>query len=81
MSNIKEISQLTWKDLIERVSIEELVKYFEDADIITLVNWSYLVHFHEIYEKFLEIVMPKLKKRIERFILILQIVQNAVPKR
>lgn len=63
MSNIKDISRLTWNDLIERVSVDELVKYFEDADIITLVNWSYLVHFHEIYEKFLEIVMPKLKKR------------------
>ena len=48
MSNIKEISQLTWNDLIERVSIDEMVKYFEDADIITLVNWSYLVHFHDV---------------------------------
>ena len=63
MSNIKEISQLTWNDLIERVSIDEMVKYFEDADIITLVNWSYLVHFHEIYEKFFELVMPKLKNK------------------
>ena len=63
MSNIKEISRLTWNDLIERVSIDEMVKYFEEADIITLVNWSYLVHFHEIYEKFLELVMPKLKNK------------------
>jgi len=63
MSNIKEISQLRWEDLISRVSVDELVKHFEDADIITLVNWSYLVHFHEIYEKFLEIVMPKMKKK------------------
>lgn len=63
MSNIKEISRLTWNDLIQRISIEEMVKYFEEADIITLVNWSYLVHFHEIYEKFLELVMPKLKNK------------------
>lgn len=63
MSDIEKISQLRWSDLIERISIDDLVKIFDDADIITLVNWSYLVHFHEIYEKFLEIIMPKLSKR------------------
>lgn len=63
MSDIEKISQLTWNDLIERISIDEMVKLFEGADIITLVNWSYLVHFHEIYEKFLELVMPKLSKK------------------
>lgn len=63
MSDIEKISQLRWSDLIERVSIDELVEIFDDADIITLVNWSYLVHFHEIYEKFLEIVMPRLSKK------------------
>lgn len=63
MSDIEKISQLRWADLIERISIDDLVKYFDSADIITLVNWSYLVHFHEIYEKFLEIIMPKLSKK------------------
>lgn len=63
MSDIEKISQLRWSDLIERVSIDELVEHFEKADIITLVNWSYLVHFHEIYEKFLELVMPRLAKK------------------
>ncbi len=63
MSDIEKISQLRWSDLIERISVDELVEIFDDADIITLVNWSYLVHFHEIYEKFLETVMPRLKKR------------------
>ena len=63
MSDIEKISRLRWSDLIERISIDEMAAYFEDADIITLVNWSYLVHFHEIYEKFLEIVMPKLAKK------------------
>ncbi len=63
MSDIEKISKLRWCDLIERISIDELVEIFDDADIITLVNWSYLVHFHEIYEKFLELVMPRLSKR------------------
>ncbi len=63
MSDIEKISQLTWDDLIARISVEQLVEIFEDADIITLVNWSYLVHFHEIYEKFLACVMPKLKNK------------------
>ena len=63
MSDIEKISQLRWSDLIERISVDELVEIFDDADIITLVNWSYLVHFHEIYEKFYEIVMPKLSKK------------------
>ena len=63
MSDIEKISRLRWNDLIERVSVDDMVKYFDSADIITLVNWSYLVHFHEIYEKFLEIVMPKLSKK------------------
>lgn len=63
MSDIEKISRLKWSDLIERVSVDELVEIFDDADIITLVNWSYLVHFHEIYEKFLELVMPRLKKK------------------
>ena len=63
MSDIEKISRLRWSDLIERISIDEMVAYFEKADIITLVNWSYLVHFHEIYEKFLETVMPRLKKK------------------
>ena len=63
MSDIEKISRLRWSDLIERISIDEMAAYFEDADIITLVNWSYLVHFHEIYEKFLEKVMPRLKKK------------------
>ena len=63
MSNIEEISRLRWSDLISRVSVDELVELFDDADIITLVNWSYMVHFHEIYEKFLETVMPRLSKK------------------
>ncbi len=63
MSDIEKISRLRWDDLIERISIDEMVEIFDDADIITLVNWSYLVHFHEIYEKFLELVMPRLSKR------------------
>ena len=63
MSDIEKINQFRWADLIERVGVDALVEYFDDADIITLVNWSYLVHFHEIYEKFLEIVMPRLKKK------------------
>lgn len=63
MSDIEKISRLRWDDLIKRVSIDELVEYFDSADIITLVNWSYLVHFHEIYEKFLALVMPRLSKR------------------
>ncbi len=63
MSDVEKISQMRWNDLIERISIDELVERFNDADIITLVNWSYLVHFHEIYEKFLELVMPRLSKR------------------
>ncbi len=63
MSDIEKISRLKWCDLIERISIDDLVKIFDDADIITLVNWSYLVHFHEIYEKFLEIIMPKLSQK------------------
>ncbi len=63
MSDIEKISQLKWDDLIERLPISEMVKIFDQADIITLVNWSYLVHFHEIYENFLKEVMPKLSKR------------------
>lgn len=63
MSDIEKISQLRWTDLIERISIDDMVKIFDEADIITLVNWSYLVHFHEIYEKFLELVMPRLSKK------------------
>ncbi len=63
MSDIEKISRLRWSDLIERISIDEIVEIFDDADIITLVNWSYLVHFHEIYERFLEIVMPRLSKK------------------
>ncbi len=63
MSDIQDINRLRWSDIIERVSVDEMVAYFDDADIITLVNWSYLVHFHEVYEKFLEIVMPRLSKK------------------
>ncbi len=63
MSDVEKISKLRWNDLIERISVDELVSHFDDADIITLVNWSYLVHFHEIYEKFLEVVMPRLSKK------------------
>ncbi len=63
MSDIEKISQMRWNDLVERISIDEMVEIFDNADIITLVNWSYLVHFHEIYEKFLELVMPRLSKR------------------
>ena len=63
MSDIEKISQLRWADLVERISIDDMVKHFDSADIITLVNWSYLVHFHEIYEKFLELVMPRLSKK------------------
>lgn len=63
MSDIEKISRLTWDDLVKRMSVDEMVKLFDAADIITLVNWSYLVHFHEIYEKFLELVMPKLSKK------------------
>lgn len=63
MSDIEKISRLTWDDLVKRISVDELVDIFDDADIITLVNWSYLIHFHEIYEKFLELVMPRLSSK------------------
>ena len=63
MSDIEKISKLKWCDLIERISVDQMVEIFDKADIITLVNWSYLVHFHEIYEEFLKQVMPRLSKK------------------
>ncbi len=63
LSDIQDISRLKWQDIVSRFSVDEMVKYFDEADIITLVNWSYLIHFHEVYEKFLELVMPRLSKK------------------
>ena len=63
MSDIEEISRMRWSDLVSCISVDKITQYFDKADIITLVNWSYLVHFHEIYEKVLSEIMPRLTKK------------------
>ena len=66
ISDVEKINQFTWTTLTERISVDEMVEIFDQADIITLVNWSYLVHFHEIYEKFLENVISRLSKNARK---------------
>ncbi len=50
-----------WESILEQVTLARLIERCQDAALLSLVNWTMLVHMTEIFESLLLDVAPKLK--------------------
>ncbi len=53
MSDLKAVSNLTWKDVETRIGKEKLKEIFNGLDILGLGYWSLTANFDEIFEGFM----------------------------
>lgn len=53
MSDLKAVSNLTWKDVEDRIGQEKLNEIFTDLDILGLGYWSLTANFDDIFKGFM----------------------------
>lgn len=53
MSDLKAVSNLTWKDVETRLGAAKLKQIFSDLDIVGLGYWSLTAHFDDLFKGFM----------------------------
>lgn len=53
MSDLKAVSNLTWKDVEDRIGQDQLNEIFTDLDILGLGYWSLTANFDDIFKGFM----------------------------
>jgi len=56
----ESLKEVNWANLTKHVPEEDLLKIFEDATLIALVNWTMLSHMTAIWQKIQSRIAPKL---------------------
>jgi len=54
------MQRITWDLLKEKVGIDDLVRRFEEASLVGLVNWSQMGGVPGIFQGLIDVVLPKL---------------------
>ncbi len=54
------LKEITWETILKYLPEEKLIKKFQDASLIALVNWTMLPHMNSIFKKILTRVAPAL---------------------
>jgi len=69
LGKMASLNEVTYENLIHAIGKDQLVKYFEEADLVAMVNWSMLPYMTTLWEKLISDILPLLKKRDLRPIL------------
>ncbi len=56
----QSLGEVSWENLTKRVGVAKLIGYFEQAQVIGMVNWTMLPFMTDIWERLLLEVLPKL---------------------
>lgn len=54
------MKEITWETILKHIPEDKLIKKFEEASLIALVNWTMIPFMNSIFNKILKNVAPKL---------------------
>lgn len=60
LGKMKYLNDITYEKMVDVIGFDELVKLFNQADLIATVNWSMLPHMTDIWNKLASHVLPKM---------------------
>lgn len=60
------LETITFPFLLEKIGLDTLIDLFSDQDSISMVNWTMIPYLSEVFEGFLEQVLPAAKPNPER---------------
>lgn len=69
LGKMASLNDVTYENLIKAVGHEQLTSYFEEADLVAMVNWSMLPYMTNLWEKLIMNILPHMKKAKRRPIL------------
>lgn len=67
-SVLDPLNNMTWESITGHIGTEEIIRLFDQADMIALNNWTMIPHMTEIWEKLKSTVFPQLRGRKSVFI-------------
>ncbi len=60
LGKLQPCNEVTWENIKERVGLDKIVAYAEEATLLAAVNWTMLPHLETIWHGLLDEVFPKL---------------------
>ncbi|MDZ7266605.1 MAG: PfkB family carbohydrate kinase [candidate division KSB1 bacterium] len=63
LGKITPLNDITWENLMARVSGEQLLRFLQEAGLLGLLNWTMIPHLSDIWQHFLKDLCPLLKHR------------------
>jgi sugar/nucleoside kinase (ribokinase family) len=63
LGKLSPLAEVSWPNLIERVGRAKIEKFFADAMLIGMVNWTMLPEMTQIWERLLAEIVPALPSR------------------
>ncbi|MCH2035701.1 MAG: carbohydrate kinase family protein [Puniceicoccaceae bacterium] len=64
--SMASLDAITYSALIDTMGIDDLTQAFRQADAISMVNWTMIPFLSDIFDNFLNQLLPKLPKNSER---------------
>lgn len=61
-SKLDELNRMNWERMMAQLTVDEFAGLMDEAQLISLNNWTMLPHMSRIWEHILEEVLPLMKK-------------------
>lgn len=61
-SKLDELNRMDWQSITARISTDELARLMDDAQLVSLNNWTMLPHMSQIWEHLLDEVLVLMQK-------------------
>lgn len=61
MGKIEPIKQVNWENLLANIAFDDMVRLFEEARLVALVDWSILPYATEVWQRVASDVLPHAK--------------------
>ncbi len=60
MGKIEILKEVNWDNIVDRIPLEKLVEIFSRSDLVSMLNWTMIPYMTDIWEKMLDLVLPKI---------------------
>ena len=67
-SKTTSLNHLSWEDILNKIEIRELIRYFQESSLISFNNWTMIFHMNEIWEHLLREVVPYITEKSSKLI-------------
>ena len=69
-SQLEALNDVCWEALKKEFGTDGLCRWIEQADLVSFVNWTLLVHMSEIWEGFQKEILPNMELSERKFLFI-----------